>query len=114
MLSYKGYIGKVEFDGEAKIFYGKVINTRDKITFQSDNAKQLEQEFCSSIDTYLKFCQELGEEPEKPCSGRFVLRVSPERHRTIALAAQLTNKSLNTWAAEHLVESACRELSDQQ
>ncbi|MEW5767476.1 MAG: toxin-antitoxin system HicB family antitoxin [bacterium] len=54
----------------------------------------------------------MGEEPEKPYSGRFVLRISPEGHWTIALAAQLTNKSLNTWAVEHLVESASRELND--
>jgi predicted HicB family RNase H-like nuclease len=78
LLSYKGYIGEVDFDSEAKVFYGRVINTRDPITFQSDNAKRLEDEFRFSIDTYLSFCAELGETPEKPYSGRFVLRLSPE------------------------------------
>ena len=113
MLSYKGYIGNVGFDPEAKVFYGTVINTRDKITFQSEDAKQLEQEFHASVETYLSFCEELGEEAEKPYSGRFVLRLSPEGHRAVALAAQLSHKSLNTWAAEHLIECAQHEISNQ-
>ena len=92
------------------MFYGRVINTRDTISFQSDNAKQLEAEFQVSVDTYLDFCKDLGETPEKPYSGKFVLRLSPEGHRAVALAAQITNQSLNAWAAKHLVESAEQEL----
>jgi predicted HicB family RNase H-like nuclease len=110
ILTHKGYIGEVSFDNEAKIFYGHVINTKDTITFQSDNAKNLEKEFQVSVDTYIDFCQELGESPEKPYSGKFLLRLPPEGHRTIALAAQIANQSLNTWAAEHLVKSAEQEL----
>ncbi len=110
MLSYKGYFGEAEFDNEAKVFYGRVINVRDKITFQSDDAKRLEQEFCASVDTYLEFCREMGEEPEEPLSEEFVLRISPKDHREIALAAQIANKSLNAWAAENLIESAHRAL----
>jgi predicted HicB family RNase H-like nuclease len=110
ILTYKGYLGEVSFDNEAKIFYGHVINTKDTITFQSEHAKSLEKEFQVSVDTYLDFCQELGESPEKPYSGKFVLRLPPEGHRAIALAAQISNQSLNTWAAEHLVKSAELEL----
>jgi predicted HicB family RNase H-like nuclease len=82
ILAYKGYFGEVSFDNDAKVFYGRVINTRDTITFQSDNAKQLEEEFQVSVDTYLDFCKDLGETPEKPYSGKFVLRLSPEGHRS--------------------------------
>jgi predicted HicB family RNase H-like nuclease len=114
MLSYKGYLGQIEFDPEAKVFYGRVLNTQDTITFQSEHAAKLEEEFQTSIDTYLEFCQELGEEPEKPYSGRFVLRLPPEGHRAVALAAQLANQSLNTWIAEHLIESANEELHHSQ
>ncbi len=109
-LIYKGYMGKIEFDSEAKVFYGNVMNTRDTITFQSDNAKLLEKEFRKSVDTYLEFCQEIGETPEKPYSGKFVLRLSPQKHRVVSLAAQIAKKSLNTWASDHLIESAEKEL----
>ena len=106
----KGFFGEVSFDSDAKVFYGRVINTRDTISFQSDNAKQLEKEFQVSVDTYLDFCKDLGETPEKPYSGKFVLRLSPEGHRAVALAAQIANQSLNAWAAKHLVKSAEQEL----
>ncbi len=112
ILTYKGYIGEITFDKDAKIFYGRVINTRDTITFQSDNAKDLEQEFQISVDTYLDFCQELGESPEKPYSGKFVLRLAPEGHRAVALAAQIANQSLNAWAAENLIKRAEQELQN--
>ena len=91
VLSYKGYIGTIEYDNEAKIFYGRVINTQDTITFQSDDAKQLEYEFQVSVDAYLDFCKELGE--------------SPEKHQAMVVVAQLAHKSLNKWAAEYLVVS---------
>lgn len=112
ILTYKGYIGEVCFDKDAKVFYGRIINTQDTITFQSDDAKNLEKEFQVSVDTYLDFCQELGESPEKPYSGKFVLRLSPEGHQAVTLAAKIANQSLNTWAAEHLIKSAEQELQE--
>ena len=33
MMEYKGYVGKVEFDDEAGVLYGEVINIRDVITY---------------------------------------------------------------------------------
>jgi len=35
-MEYKGYIGTVQFDEDAEIFHGEVINLRDVITFQPD------------------------------------------------------------------------------
>jgi len=32
MMEYKGYLGTVEYDAEAKIFHGDIINTKDVIT----------------------------------------------------------------------------------
>ena len=71
MLKYKGYIGFVEYDDEAKIFHGDVINTRDVITFEGESVIELEQAFRDSVDDYLNWCREDGGEPEKPYSGTF-------------------------------------------
>lgn len=38
MLNYKGFIGHVVFDDGHETFVGEVINTKDIITFQSENA----------------------------------------------------------------------------
>ena len=102
MLEYKGYMGRVEFDDEAGIFSGEVINTRDVITFQGASVDELRQAFEDSVDDYLDFCAERGEKPDKPFSGQFVLRTDADLHRAMFLAAKKSGKSLNAWANEQL------------
>jgi len=102
MMEYKGYIGKVEFDDEAPIFHGEVINTRDVITFQGESVGELTQAFHDSVDDYLAFCKERGEAPDKPFSGQFVTRIPPELHRQVNVAAAVSGKSLNGWVTEQL------------
>ncbi|MBI4319212.1 MAG: type II toxin-antitoxin system HicB family antitoxin [Chloroflexi bacterium] len=104
-MEYRGYVAKIEFDDEADVFHGEVMNLRDVITFQGESVAQLRQAFQESVDDYLAFCAERGEEPEKPYSGKFSLRLDPELHRRIALKARSANKSVNTWINEAL-ESA--------
>lgn len=100
MLIYKGYIGHVEFDDEADIFHGEVINTRDVITFQGRTVAELKKAFHDSINDYLDFCKERNEEPEKPFSGKFNLRIDPELHRQVYIIARQNKVSLNQWIAE--------------
>lgn len=102
MMEYKGYVGRVEYDDAASIFHGEVINTRDVITFQGATVAELKQAFRDSVEDYLEFCLERGEEPEKPFSGRFVTRVSPDLHRRVNIAATASGKSLNAWVTEQL------------
>lgn len=59
MLTYKGYVGNVEFDDENEIFTGEVINTKDVITFQSETAPGLKEAFIDSVEDYLEFCSGL-------------------------------------------------------
>ena len=102
MMEYKGYIGKVEFDDEAEIFHGEIINTRDVITFQGKSVAELTKAFHESIDDYLEFCAQRGETPDKPFSGRFMTRIPPELHRQVNVAAVLAGKSLNAFVTEQL------------
>jgi len=101
-MEYKGYIGKVEFDDDADIFHGEVINLRDVITFQGDSVEEIRQAFRDSVDDYLAFCAERNEEPEKPFSGKFVVRIPPDLHRKIYTQAKSSNKSLNKLVSEVL------------
>lgn len=102
MMEYKGYAAKVEFDDEAEIFHGEVIGIRDVVTFQATTAKELKKAFKESVDDYLSFCKERGEAPDKPFTGRFVVRISPELHRKIHLSAKLSNESINAWLNQKL------------
>ncbi len=102
MMEYKGYVGKVEFDAEAGILHGEVIGIRDVVTFQGRSVEEVEREFRSSVDDYLAFCRERGEEPEAPHSGRFVVRVSTDLHRRLDVLAKASGKSLNSVVTEVL------------
>src|SRR5215204_1305348 len=99
MIEYKGYIGNIEFDDEANIFHGEIINTRDVITFQGSSTDELRQALHDSVETYLKFCAKRGREPEKPFSGKFLIRLTPAQHRKIFIAAKLAGESVNKWVS---------------
>ncbi len=104
MLTYKGYTGKVTFDDAASLFHGEVLDLRDVITFQGKSVRELKKAFRDSIDDYLDYCNERGEQPERPFSGRLMVRLSPDLHRQVYIQAQQSGKSLNQWIAEQLQE----------
>ena len=97
MMEYKGYSAKIEFDNEAGLFHGQVLHTRDVITFQGTSVETLRAAFADSVDDYLDFCASRGEEPERPFSGRFLVRVDRSLHRQVAIAAGHAGESLNAW-----------------
>jgi predicted HicB family RNase H-like nuclease len=105
MMEYKGYFAKVEFDDEANIFHGEVINLRDVVTIEGETVDELRTAFIDSVEDYLAFCKERGEEPEKPYSGKFLVRVEPELHKAFVIQARKNGKSLNTWVNEALLEA---------
>ena len=102
MMEYKGYIGKVEIDDEAGILHGEVINIRDVITFEGVTVDEVHKAFQESVDDYLEFCAQRGESPEKPFSGKFVVRLPTELHRKAYIEAKLADKSLNSWVTDVL------------
>lgn len=98
-MKYRGYTGSVEYDSDERLFYGRVDAITDIVSFKGDTVEALEADFRSAVDGYVAFCEERGLEPQRPCSGRFVLRVSPELHRAAAKAARGARESLNAWIA---------------
>jgi predicted HicB family RNase H-like nuclease len=47
-------------------------------------------------------CKEKGINPKRNFSGKFNLRISPELHEQLAIAAQAEGKSINMLAQEAL------------
>jgi predicted HicB family RNase H-like nuclease len=85
----------VEYIEDARIFHGEVSGTRDVITFQGSTPEEIEEAFRESIDEYLTFCAERGEEADKPYSGKLVVRMPETLHRSVADIAKLENESIN-------------------
>lgn len=65
-MKYKEYEAAVIFDKEANLFHGEVMNTTDVITFQGSSIDPLRKAFQDSVEDYLAFCKERGEESDKP------------------------------------------------
>lgn len=107
-MNYKGYEAFVAYDEEAELFHGEVINLRDVITFQGESVAELKKAFQDSVDDYLAFCKERGEEPEKPFSGQFMVRAEPELHRAVVTAAKRAGVSLNRWVTSTLERAVQR------
>lgn len=104
-MIYKGYTAKVTYDEHAELFHGEVIGTQDIITFQSDNAHKLSEEFRKSVDEYLSFCKEMVKAPDKPFSGKLLLRLTPEMHRALFVNAMESHKSLNEFITDKLAHT---------
>lgn len=107
-MQYKGYTAAVRFDDEADVFHGELIGIRDVVTFEGRTTEELRHAFEESVDDYLEFCAEKGRDPDKPYSGRFVVRIPPELHRKLDIAATTTGTSINSFVS-HVLEQAVEE-----
>lgn len=101
-MEYKGYHATVDYDPDAEIFHGEVVNTRTVLTFQGRSVDALKAALQDTVEDYLSWCAERGKEPEKPYSGKFLVRVAPEVHRRLSIEAAKIGKSLNALVAERL------------
>ncbi len=106
---HKGYHGAVEVDPEAGILFGRVLDLDAVLTFEGDTVPDVEQAFRDTVDDYLDWCAERGKKPEKPFSGKLVLRIPPDVHHDAVIAATRGRKSLNAWIADVVARAAKEE-----
>lgn len=95
LLRYKGYSARPEYSAKDRIFYGTILGIDDLVDFQSESARNLEEEFHKAVDDYLAFCAEIGKAPQKEYSGLFNVRIPPELHKKISVLAQAEGVTLN-------------------
>jgi predicted HicB family RNase H-like nuclease len=103
-MTYKGYTAVVELDQEDGILFGRVMGLRDVITFEAEAVPQAIEEFHNSVDSYLELCTSRGEEPEKPYSGNFLVRIGPELHRELARYAARRDASINAVVTDAIAQ----------
>ena len=106
MMEYKGYVGTVRYDPVADLFRGEIANINEVVTFDGESVGDLKRALGEAVDRYLTFCRERGEKPDRPFSGRMLVRMDPQTHRAVAMAAAREGKSLNAWTVEVLERAA--------
>ena len=105
VLIIDGYPAVISYDAEMEMLRGEFIGLRGGADFYADNVEGLKQEGKISLDVYLEACQKDGIQPRRPLSGKLLVRISPEIHQRIQLAAaQSDAKSINAWVAGLLDE----------
>lgn len=101
-MNYRGYAARIEFSDDDNCFIGHIAGIMDVIGFHGQSVRELRVAFEEAVDDYLETCKKLGRAPQRPYSGKLMLRVPPEVHAAIAVAAEVSDKSINQWATEAL------------
>lgn len=105
-LTYKGYAARIEFSAEDECFVGHIAGIKDKVGFHGETVSELKSAFEEAVEDYLVTCEKVGKTPQKPYSGKLMLRLRPEIHAAVATAAELSGKSINQWASDALNREA--------
>lgn len=113
-MSYRGYSAEMTFDTEDKIIVGRVLDVHDIIAFHGESVAQFEIAFHTAVDDYIAACEGLGSPPEKPASGKLMLRVAPTVHAAALKAAARSGVSLNKWAERALSAASRRGAIERQ
>ena len=102
VMTVDGFHAKIEYDSELDLFRGEILGINGGADFFGKSPKTLRAEFKRSLQVFLEVCKEKGIEPRRNYSGKFNLRISPELHEKLAIAAQAQGKSINSLAQEAL------------
>lgn len=104
VMTVDGYNAKIEYDPEIDMFRGEILGLTGGANFYGKTPKELRAEFRKSLSVFLEVCKEKGIEPRRSYSGKFNLRIPPDLHEKLAIAAQAEGKSINTLAQEALAQ----------
>lgn len=104
LMTVDGYNAKIEYDAEIDMFRGEILGLTGGADFYGKTPRELRAEFKKSLAVFLAVCKEKGIEPRRHYSGKFNLRIPPELHERLAIAAQAEGKSINTLAQEALAQ----------
>ena len=64
VMTYKNYLGSVEFSEADRLFYGKVQGVRALISYEGETVEELLDDFHEAVDDYLNLCKVEGKVPE--------------------------------------------------
>ncbi len=105
-MVFEGYAARIEFSSEDECFIGHIAGIKDVVGFHGETVSELKASFEEAVYDYLETCNAVGKTPQKPYSGKLMLRIRPEIHAAVATAAALSGQSINQWASEALNREA--------
>ena len=113
MMNHKGYIGVLRVDQEAGVLRGKVVNTRDTITFQG---KTVEEATRAAVEALMRAKREgrgrvvIYVEEKMTLKSNYYPRASLDRLSKLSSATDRTEASLLREALDDLFQKHRDEL----
>ena len=106
-MVFKEFIGSVHFHPEDEIFYGKIEEIDDLVTFEGKSVSELKKSFHEAVSDYIELCNKTKKPLLKSFKGSFNIRINPDLHRKAYRQSIIQGVSLN-----QLVQNAIeKELS---
>ena len=102
IMEIDGYHAVIQFDPEIDMFRGEFLDLNGGADFYARDVSGLKREGAASLKVFLEMCTEDGVEPRRHYSGRFNVRLQPELHASVSVAAAAEGKSLSQWVADAL------------
>lgn len=97
MLLYKGFIGQIDYDNNANLLVGEIVNSVDVLEFSGKTADEIKTNFQSCVDDYLAFqVEEVGTNPT-PFIGHFTLCLAPDKQKKVIRAAKNEGQTIAHW-----------------
>jgi predicted HicB family RNase H-like nuclease len=104
-MNYKDYSARIEYSDEDSCFVGHIAGIRDVVGFHGESVAELRAAFEAAVNDYLATCKKLKRSPQRPYSGKVMLRIDPAIHAKVAMQAEAEGKSLNAWTQEVLQQA---------
>ena len=104
ILNYKEFIGTVHYSSDDEVFYGKILEIDDLVTFEGKTVEELKKSFNEAVDDYIEICKKNKKEIFKSFKGSFNVRVSPDLHKKAVRISNIMGVSLNNFIQKALAK----------
>ena len=86
-MTYKGYLGSVNYSDKDQVFFGKIEGINGLVNFEGESVRKLTDAFHEAVDDYLAYSEDEGIAPDNSYTGVLNVRLTPAIHRQIAMLA---------------------------
>lgn len=131
-FEHRGYKGSYEYEQGDRCWFGKIVEIKDLVTYESSTLVGLEHEFVKAVDNYLQTLEELKEKEKNmkelkwkierdpdPCSyGYYIYNEEKAQYLTkngiVVESADLSDYEVNElfWTCKNEIEEYFEELCD--
>jgi predicted HicB family RNase H-like nuclease len=94
-VSYKGFVGSVNFDFNKNFVFGKIENVQDVVEYKTEFAADVKKVFIKAVNKYIRDCKQSNKRIVKIYNGRFKLYIPTTLHQSAFSYAIAKGISLN-------------------